>query len=101
MGIFVDLAGASGASYRFRAWPEAGQSPAAGNFAVVEVADGALKVHLVGVTNNLSTCERPASAAGFENKRLFVRLNVARLTRRREYEDLVAHYAPEHVVEVD
>lgn len=101
MGIFVDLSGASGASYRFRAWPEGGPTPAAGNFAVVEVADGELKVHLVGVTNNLSTCEGPASAAGLDNTRLFVRLNVARLTRRQEHEDLVARYAPEHTVEVD
>ena len=99
-GIFVDLSGASGASYRFRAWPEGGQAPIAGNFAVVEMKDGKLAVRLIGVTNDLSRCNVNASAAGLDDKSLFVRLNVARLTRRQEYEDLVAHYAPAHTIEV-
>lgn len=100
MGIFVDLSGASGASYRFRAWSEAGQSPAAGNFVVAEVDGGTLKVHLVGVTNDLSQCEALLAAAGLDDRSLYVRLNVARRTRRQEHDDLIASFAPEHVIDV-
>ena len=101
MVIFIDLLGASGASYRFRAWPEAGQSPVAGAFAVVERGSAAAKVRLIGVTNDLSRCRTHVSAAGLSDADLFVRLNVARVARRQEYDDLIARYAPEHVIEAD
>lgn len=97
MNAFIDLSGASGASYRFRAWPEAGQAPIAGNFAVVVKVGHALEVLLLGVTSDLSRASAQAAGAGLIGKPLFVRLNVARATRRREHDDLVAGYAPPQV----
>ena len=57
MNAFIDLKGASGATYRFRHWPEgASHLPIAGNYVFVrEVAQG-FKVVLAGLTNDLSTC---------------------------------------------
>jgi len=101
MDIFVDLQGASGATYRFRAWPQTGQSPIAGNFAVVETGARGLKVRMVGVTNDLSRAESHAQAAGLGSGRLFVRLNVARATRHLEHEDIVAQYGPPEVFQGD
>lgn len=90
--IFIELVGASGASYRFRAWPETDQSAMAGNFIVAELGPGGIKVHLIGVTNDLSKSNLHAREAGLSDKPLFVRLNVARLTRQQEHDDIVAQY---------
>lgn len=94
MNAFIDLLGASGASYRFRAWPEAGQAPIAGNFAVVVKVGRAIEVLMLGVTYDLSRASAQAASAGLIGKPLFVRLNIARTTRRHEHDDLVAGYAP-------
>jgi len=101
MSIFIDLEGASGASYRFRAWPDIGQPPMAGNFVVAETGQGGLTIHLLGVTNDLSRAEAHAREAGLDGKPLFVRLNVARATRHHEHEDILARHAPAKVFEGD
>lgn len=99
MGQFIDLLGASGATYRFRAWPDAGQAPIAGNFAVVDKAGAAAQVLLLGVTADLSQALAPVAAAGLGGKPLFVRLNVARATRHAVHDDLVAAHARAQAVD--
>ena len=99
MGIFIDLLGASGASYRFRAWPDGEQAPMAGNFAVVVMTGRTVELLMLGVTTDLSKAPTHAAAAGLAGKSLFVRLNVARATRRQEHDDIVANYAPPQVFE--
>jgi len=97
---FIDLIGASGASYRFRArTTDDAQLPVAGNYAVVSrPADGA-EVHVVGMTNDLS---RLATEAGGPAKgaQVFTRLDVARVDREAVHADLVAAH-PAARVEVD
>jgi hypothetical protein len=99
MGIFIDLVGASGATYRFRAWREGDQAPMAGNFAVVVKAGRTVELLMLGVTIDLSKAQTHAAAAGLAGKPLFVRLNVARATRRQEHDDIVANYAPPQIFE--
>ena len=88
---FVDLHGASGRAYRFRAWPVTGaHPPIAGNFAIVRTRGR--EVLEVGMLDNL------AEALGLAAKhpsgvRLFTRLNVARAHREAEHADLAATYA--------
>jgi len=100
MDKFIDLLGASGANYRFRAWPDAGQAPMAGNFAVVVKASGAADLLMLGMTTNLAQAQAQAAAAGLAGKPLFVRLNVAGSTRRLEHDDIFARYSPPHVFDV-
>lgn len=99
--IFVELAGASGASYRFQAWPPAGRTAMAGNFAVVEAGPDGIRILLLGVTNDLSRAPQYVQSAGLAGKSLFVRLNVAGQTRRQEHEDIAARYVPAKVVTGD
>lgn len=100
MANFIDLLGASGASYRFRAWPESGQAPIAGNFAVVAKGAGEVEVLLLGLTTDLSRALAHSAQAGLPGKPLYVRLNVARTRRRQEHDDLVANHAPAQVFEI-
>ncbi|UTP38192.1 hypothetical protein M9M90_13290 [Phenylobacterium sp. LH3H17] len=94
---FIDVCGASGASYRFRVWPgRAGHVPVAGNFVVVREARFPLDVQVIGVTGDLSQARLAAKAKGEE--RIFTRLNVARATREAEHDDLVARYPKARVV---
>ena len=99
--IFIELLGASGARYRFRAWPETDQSAMAGNFVVAEPGPDGIKVHLIGVTNDLSKASLHARKAGLGGKPLLVRLNVARLTRHQEHDDIVVRYAQAKVFVAD
>jgi hypothetical protein len=97
MDDFIDLLGASGASYRFRAWADAGQVPMAGNIGVVVKAGGALDLLMLGMTTNLCRAQAHLAAAGLSGTPLFVRLNVAGSTRRLEHDDLFARYSPPQV----
>ncbi|MFI4967058.1 MAG: hypothetical protein ACHP9T_17035, partial [Caulobacterales bacterium] len=57
MNAFIDLQGASGATYRFRLWTEGSSHlPIAGNYVFVREATQGFKVVLAGLTNDLSTC---------------------------------------------
>ena len=101
MTSFVDLSGASGAHYRFRAWSDAGQTPMAGNFVVAEPeAGGQVQLLLIGVTDDLSKVRPHVTAAGFGDRPVFVRLNVARQTREHEHEDLSARYSSARVLDL-
>lgn len=93
---FIDVSGASGASYRFRIWPEGSHVPVAGNFVVVREARFPVDVLVIGVTGDLSQARLAANAKGED--RLYTRLNVARATREAEHDDLVARYPKARVV---
>lgn len=97
MTDFIDLKGASGAAYRFRLWPETDfHPPMGGNYVIADGATGALKVRLLGLTNDLSLVKQ--AGASRPKGRLYTRLNVSQAARRAEHEDLVAAW-PEAVVE--
>jgi hypothetical protein len=93
MTSFIDLVGASGATYRFHAWSEAGQTPMAGNFVAVERQAQAVRVLMAGMTNDLSKVPTMAGE-GVRPDALFVRRNVARHARSSEHGDLVARHSP-------
>lgn len=88
---FIDLHGASGQTYRFRAWPVTGaHPPVAGNFAIISAHDR--QVIAVGILDNLA--DAPAQAAKHQpGGQLFTRLNVARAHREADHADLAASYA--------
>jgi len=100
MQDFIDLQGASGASYRFRRRREgASHLPSAGNYVLVQETGDGFKVLTVGAVLDLSLLRPPAQPrAGRRAKYLFTRLNVVRAVRTQEHEDLVASYRPPEVV---
>jgi hypothetical protein len=94
---FIDLAGASGATYRFERIDDLEQLPAiAGNFVYVQGEGRAATVICAGVDETLRRAgERLAEARlrhGAEG--LYVRRNVSRRTRAQEHVDIVDHYRP-------
>ncbi len=96
MNDFLDLKGASGATYRFRVWPKnAAHLPVAGNYVVLKAGADGFQVLLLGATHNLSLARADAAkVASLGPTHVFTRLNVARLTRFAEHEDLVAGHQP-------
>jgi hypothetical protein len=100
MQDFIDLQGASGASYRFRRRAEgASHLPTAGNYVLVQEASAGFKVLTVGTSIDLSLTQPPGKPrAGRKQAHLFTRLNVARTVRASEHQDLVEHYRPAEVV---
>jgi hypothetical protein len=94
MQDFIDLRGASGATYRFRIWPDgASHLPIAGNYVVLKAEGEGFTVLLVGVTNDLSQARADrARVAKRGATHVFTRLNVTRAVRAAEHEDLVAGY---------
>jgi hypothetical protein len=93
MNDFIDLAGASGARYRFRLWPEgAPHVPIAGNYVYVrEDADG-FTVIAMGETDDLSRARADwAKAAKRGATHVYTRLNVPRAVREAEHADISAH----------
>jgi hypothetical protein len=100
MQDFIDLLGASGASYRFRRRaPGASHLPTAGNYVLVQEAASGFKVLLVGASIDLSLTRPPAPPrAGRKETHLFTRLNVARAVRAAEHADLVEKYRPATVI---
>ncbi len=100
MQDFIDLQGASGASYRFRRRAEgASHLPTAGNYVLVQETSAGFKVLTVGTSIDLSLTRPPGPVrAGRRVTHLFTRLNVARAVRAFEHQDLVARYHPAVVV---
>ena len=92
MREFVELRGASGAAYRFRAWPESDHhTPTAGNFAVLAFEGPEVTIVGLGVCSDLSRAKQLAQATLADAPgQLFTRLNVSRAVRDAEHEDLVA-----------
>jgi hypothetical protein len=100
MQDFIDLQGASGASYRFRRRAEgASHLPTAGNYVLVQETSTGFKVLTVGTSIDLSTVKPPGKVrAGRRPLHLFTRLNIARAVRGFEHQDLVAHQRPAEVL---
>jgi hypothetical protein len=100
MQDFIELLGASGASYRFRLRSVgAPHLPAAGNYVLVQETASGFKVLTVGASLDLSTLRPPPAArAGRRQSHLFTRLNIARATRTAEHEDLAANYQAARLV---
>jgi hypothetical protein len=94
MKDFLDLNGASGATYRFRIWAEgAPHQQIAGNYVFLREEPEGFKVLLVGVTNDLSNAGTDWSKVAKRGAtHLFTRLNISRAARQAEHDDLVAHH---------
>lgn len=97
MKEFIDLEGASGATYRFRLWPEgAPHQPIAGNYVCVRPAPGEPGGHVVAhvaTSTDLSRAraELPKALRG-AGVLVYTRLNVSRAIREAEHEDLAARH---------
>ena len=97
MNDFIDLTGASGATYRFRRRAVAGDHlPIAGNFALVTLVDGKVTVTTLGKSNDLSRLVAPTEPP---ESQVYTRLNVARAIRTAEHDDLAAAYPAAEVIE--
>jgi hypothetical protein len=96
MNDFLDLQGASGASYRFRIWPHGeAHVPTAGNYVFVSGTQADPVVVLAGVSEDLSAVRDGFGKATTRGAtHVFTRLNVARSVRLAEHEDIVASYRP-------
>jgi hypothetical protein len=94
MKAFIDLEGASGATYRFRLW-EAGapHQPIAGNYVCVRSEGDTYAIVSVGETMDLSRLREGLSKRVRETTtHVYTRLNVARAIRCAEHEDLSARH---------
>lgn len=95
MRAFVDLQGASGATYRFRLAPD-GQvtTPMAGNYALLRAEADGFTVLSVAATNDLTTAaaEWKRAQAKQGAVHLYIRLNVSASIRETEQRDIAAHY---------
>ncbi len=97
MNDFIDLTGASGATYRFRRRAVAGDHlPIAGNFALVTLVDGKVTVTTLGKSNDLSRLVAPTEPP---EAQVYTRLNVARAIRTSEPDALAAAYPEAQVIE--
>ncbi len=97
MQAFVDLLGASGASYRFRLSPDGeADSPIAGNYTCVREEQEGFTVLSVTATNDLShaRADWQRAVAKHGATHLYTRLNVSASVREAEQEDIAAHYKP-------
>lgn len=97
MQTFVDLQGASGASYRFRLAPGGEvSSPIAGNYAYIREEPEGFTVLSVAATNDLSSAiaEWKRAVAKYGEMHLYTRLNVSAAVREAEQQDIAIHYKP-------
>jgi hypothetical protein len=101
MQNFVDLAGASGATYRFHRVGDLSQLPAiAGNFVYVRGLPEDMNVICCGTDETLLNADRqwPSAVQEHQAEALFVRLNVSWKVRSHEHDDIVGRYAPKMIV---
>ena len=94
---FVDVIGASGAAYRFRAATLEQLPVTAGNLIVATGAPPRLGVRLCASAHTLQKAAPAArdALAAARSGQVFIRLNIARATREAEHADIVAALAPE------
>jgi hypothetical protein len=98
---FWDIAGASGALYRFRRVADPGQLPAmAGNFIFLRPGDGGERLVCCGSVPSLIRAGAPWRLAveQHQTEAIFVRLNVSRAIRLGEHQDIVERQNPTMVV---
>jgi ferredoxin-NADP reductase len=97
MPEFIDLAGVSGALYRFHRISDVDELPAiAGNFVYVRGAPGKMTVVCAGTGETLSTARKRWSEAVAAHgvEAVYVRRNVSRRSRQTEHQDIVAQLHP-------
>jgi hypothetical protein len=101
MQSFIDLEGASGATYRFHRIDDVASLPAiAGNFAYVQ-GDGPKPVVVgCGTDDTLlkATARGPAAQQVHRATAIYVRRNVSRRVRAHEHDDIVKKHRPALVV---
>lgn len=100
MKPFIDLTGASGAVYRFRLVEDPSLLPATGgNFVYLRADRKNEQVVGCGVARSLFKAQAswPTAVEQHKANRIYVRLNVARVQRETEHDDLVAGLNPDLV----
>jgi uncharacterized protein related to proFAR isomerase len=95
----IELAGKSGARYRYTALEEERFiAPAGANYVIAEVTEEGARVVYAGETDNMANLTwRAALDAARENyadAKVLTRLNVTRAVREAERADLIEHYQP-------
>jgi hypothetical protein len=93
---FVDIAGASGAIYRFRLIDGPTRLPAtAGNFIFLRAGPGVVEPTCCGAMSSLLSAVHAWRSAVAEHQveKIYIRLNVSRTIRTAEHEDIVAGHA--------
>ncbi|WP_293363672.1 hypothetical protein [Phenylobacterium sp.] len=96
----IDLAGASGARYRYSPLEENRFLPPAGaNYVIAEITDdGAANVVYAGETDNLASqtwrADLEKARRKYSTVTVLTRLNVTRAVREAERRDLIDHYHP-------
>jgi hypothetical protein len=95
----IDLAGASGARYRYTPIDEERFLPPAGaNYVIAEIAEEGPNVIYAGETDNLASQTWRADLEKARRKytaaTVLTRLNVTRAVREAERMDLIEHYHP-------
>lgn len=95
----IELAGKSGARYRYTSLEEERFLPPAGaNYVIAEVTNEGAKVVYAGETDNLaSQTWRPkleAARKTYGDAKILTRLNVTRAVREAERTDLIEEYQP-------
>jgi hypothetical protein len=95
----IDLAGKSGAHYRYSTLDEERFIvPAGANFVIAELSADGANVIYAGETDNLAnqTWRAPLEKArkNYAEAKILVRLNVTRAIRDAERADVIDHYQP-------
>ena len=104
MKPFIDIAGASGAIYRFDAIESPAQAPSsAGAFVFARIGTDGVEVVCCGSTLNLKDKIElwGAQIERTETQGIFVRRNVSRSVRAREHDDIVGKHRPELIATDD
>jgi len=95
--VCIDLAGASGALYRFERIDDLERLPAiAGNFVYVRGSGRSVTVICAGADETLRRAGAQLSEAKrrYDAESVYIRRNVSRRTREQEHTDIVGHYRP-------
>ena len=95
----IDLAGASGARYRYSPLEENRFLPPAGaNYVIAELTAEGPKVVYAGETDNLASqtwrTDLEKARRKYAEAKVLTRLNVTRAVREAERADLIEHYHP-------
>lgn len=99
MTQLIDLAGASGARYRYSPLDENRFLPPAGaNYVIAELGEDGPKVVYAGETDNLASqtwrSDLEKARRKYADATLLTRLNVTRAVREAERADLIENYHP-------
>jgi uncharacterized protein related to proFAR isomerase len=95
----IDLAGASGARYRYSPIDENRFLPPAGaNYVIAEITEEGAKVVYAGETDNLASqtwrADLEKARKKYGGAQVLTRLNVTRAVREAERRDLIDNYHP-------